>query len=129
MRGIVVPKMERLLPSRGTSRSNVWMHRARIIIVMSRLRDSVFCGTPLASASCMNHETLMNNQFESMHALLVRSEEKGRGVLEAVLYVAFFLSALLVIWEFAQGPVRIQAVGLEQGAVSQAARTQLISRG
>jgi len=77
VRGIVVPKMERLLPSRGTSRSNVWMHLARIIFVMSRLRDSVFCGTPLASASCMNHETLMNNQFESMHALLVRSEEKG----------------------------------------------------
>lgn len=129
MRGIVVPKMERLLPSRGTSRSNVWMHRARIIVVMSRLRDSMFCGTPLALARRMNHETLMNNQFESMHALLVRSEEKGRGVLEAVLYVAFFLSALLVIWEFAQGPVRIQAVGLEQGAVSQAARTQVISRG
>ena len=127
MRGIVVPKMERLLPSRGTSRSNVWMHRAGIIIVMSRLRDSVFCGTPLASASCMNHETLMNNQFESMHALLVRSEEKGRGVLEAVLYVAFILSVVLAIWEFAQSPVRIQAVGLEQGAVSQAARTQVIS--
>jgi hypothetical protein len=129
VRGIVVPKMERLLPSRGTSRSNVWMHRARIIIVMNRLRDSVFCGTPLASASCMNHETLMNNQFESMYALLVRSEEKGRGVLEAVLYVAFILSALLVIWEFTQGPVSIQAVGLERGTVSQATTTQVISHG
>jgi hypothetical protein len=75
----------------------------------------------------MNNQTLMNNQFESMHALLVRSEEKGRGVLEGVLYVAFFLSALLVIWEFAQGPVRIQAAGLEQSAVSQATRTQVIS--
>ena len=121
--------MEQPLPSTGTSTSNGWCIGAYIIVVMSGLRDSVFCGTPLASASCMNHETLMNNQFESMHALLVRSEEKGRGVLEAVLYVAFFLSALLVIWEFAQGPVRIQAVGLEQGAVSQAARTQVISRG
>jgi len=99
------------------------------VIVMSRLRDSVFCGTPIALANCMNHQTLNNNQFESTYALLVRSEQKGRGVLEAVLYVAFFLSALLVIWEFAQGPVRIQAVGLEQGAVSQAARTQVISRG
>ena len=103
------------------------MHRARIIIVMSRLRDGVFCGTPPALVSYMNHETLMNNKFESMYALLMRSEEKGRGVLEGVLYVAFFLSALLVIWEFAQGPVRIQTVGLEQGAVSQAARTQVIS--
>ena len=103
------------------------MHWPRIIIVMSRLRDGVFCGTPLALASCMNHETLMNNQFESMYALLVRSEEKGRGVLEAVLYVAFILSALLVIWDFAQGPISIQAVGLKQDAVSQAARTQVIS--
>jgi hypothetical protein len=103
------------------------LNRAHIIVVMSRLRDSVFCGTPLASASCMNHETLMNNQFESMYALLVRSEEKGRGVLEAVLYVAFILSALLVIWDFAKGPISIQAVGLEQGAVNQAARTQVIS--
>jgi hypothetical protein len=75
----------------------------------------------------MNNQTLMNDQFESMYALLVRSEEKGRGVLEAVLYVAFILSALLVIWEFAQGPVRIQAVGLERSAVSQVARTQVIS--
>ena len=75
----------------------------------------------------MNHETLMNNQSESTYALLVNSEEKGRGVLEAVLYVAFFLSAVLLIWAFAQSPVRIQAVGLEQGAVSQAANTHVIS--
>jgi len=103
------------------------MRLTRIIVVMSRLRDSAFCGTPLASASCMNHQTLTNNQFESMYALLVRSEEKGRGVLEAVLYVAFILSALLVIWEFAQGPISIEAVGLEQSAGSQAATTQVIS--
>jgi hypothetical protein len=76
----------------------------------------------------MNHETLMNNQFESTYALLVRSEEKGRGALEAVLYVAFILSVVLVIWEFAQNPVSIQAVGLERGAVSQAPRTQVISQ-
>jgi len=69
----------------------------------------------------------MNDQSESTYALLVHSEEKGRGVLEAVLYVAFFLSAVLLIWAFAQSPVRIQAVGLEQGAVSQAASTHVIS--
>jgi len=77
--------------------------------------------------SCINYKTLMNNQFESIYALLVRSEEKRRGMLEAVLYVALILSALVVIWEFAKGPVSIQAVGLEQGAVSQAARSQVIS--
>jgi hypothetical protein len=76
----------------------------------------------------MNHQTLMKNQFESTYALLVRSQEKGRGVLEAVLYVAFVLSAVLMIWGFAQSPVRIQAVGLDRGAVSEAARTQAISQ-
>jgi hypothetical protein len=69
----------------------------------------------------------MNNKFESTYALLIRSEEKGRGVLEAVVYVALVLSAVLLIWEFAQSPVKIQAVGLEQGVVSQAARTHVIS--
>jgi len=107
---------------------NVWRHRAHIIIVVNRLGDSWFCGMPLALTNCMNQQTVKNNQFESTYALLVRSEEKGRGVLEAVLYVAFILSAVLLIWEFAMSPVRIEAVGLEQAVVSQAARTQVISR-
>jgi hypothetical protein len=75
----------------------------------------------------MNQQTPVNDQFESTYALLVRSEEKGRGVLEAVLYAAFILSAVLVIWQFAQSSVSIRAVGLEEGAVSQAERTQVIS--
>jgi len=99
-----------------------------IIIVVSKLRDSVFCGMPLALADCMNHQTLNNNRFESTYALLVRSEEKGRGVLEAVLYVAFILSAVVLIWEFAHSSVSLPAAGLEQSAVSQAAKTQMISR-
>jgi len=98
-----------------------------IILVMSKLRDNVFCGTPLALANCMNNQTLTNDQFESTYALLVRSEEKGRGVLETVLYVAFILSAVLLIWEFAQSSVSLPA-GLEQGIVSQAAKTQMVSR-
>jgi hypothetical protein len=77
----------------------------------------------------MNHETPINNQFESTYALLVRSEEKGRGVLEGVLYLAFILSVVLVIWQFVQTPVRIQAVGLDHRAVSEAAKTQVISQG
>jgi hypothetical protein len=93
---------------------------------MSGLRDGMFCGMPLAPANCMNNDTL--NQFESTYALLVRSEEKGRGVLETVLYVAFILSAVLLIWEFAQSSVSIPAAGLEQSAVSQAAKTQMVSQ-
>jgi hypothetical protein len=76
----------------------------------------------------MNHETLMNNQFESAYALLVRSEEKGRGILEALLYVAFILSAVMAIWQFAQSPISIQAAGLERSAVTQAAKTQMSSQ-
>ena len=87
-----------------------------------------FCGIPLALANCMNQQTLKNSQSESTYALLVRSEEKGRGVLETVLYVAFILSAILLIWEFAQSPVSIEAVGLEPGTVTQSARTQIVSR-
>jgi hypothetical protein len=68
----------------------------------------------------------MNNQFESTYALWVRSQEKGRGVLETVLYVAFILSAVLLIWGFAQSPVNIRAAGFEHWAVGEEARTQAI---
>ena len=105
-----------------------WCILVHIALVMSELCDSVFCGMALALADCMNHQTLNNNQFESTYALLVRSEEKGRGVLEAVLYVAFILSAVVLIWEFAHSSIGIPSGGLEQGAVSQAAKTQMISR-
>jgi hypothetical protein len=95
--------------------------------MMNNLHNSTLCGTPLAIANCMNHQTSNNNEFESTYALLVRSEEKGRGVLEAVLYVAFILSAVVLIWEFAQSSLRIQGLGPDQGAVSQVAKTQMIS--
>jgi hypothetical protein len=119
--------MERLVPNRETLDLCIWMRRALHYLRYEQItrQDCFWHGTCVTN--CMNHETLMNNQFESTYALLVRSEEKGRGVLEAVLYVAFILSAVLVIWEFAQSPISIQAVGLEGGAVSQAAKTQVIS--
>jgi hypothetical protein len=105
-----------------------WCILVHIALFMSELCHSVFCGMALALPDCMNHQTLNNNQFESTYALLVRSEEKGRGVLEAVLYVAFILSAIVLIWEFAHSSVSLPAAGLEQGAVSQGAKTQMISR-
>jgi hypothetical protein len=70
----------------------------------------------------------MNNQFESTYALLVRSEEKGRGVLETVLYVAFIFSAVLLIWEFAQSPVSMPAPGFQHWAVGEAASTQPVAK-
>jgi hypothetical protein len=55
----------------------------------------------------------MNNQFESTYALLIRSEEKGRGVLETLVYAIFILCVVLSIWQFAQSPIKISAAGIE----------------
>jgi hypothetical protein len=53
----------------------------------------------------------MNNKFESTYALLVRSEEKGRGVLEIAVYAAFILTVVFSICQFAQTPVTTPAPG------------------
>ena len=65
----------------------------------------------------------MNNQFESTYALLVRSEEKGRGVLEILVYAIFILGVVFSILQFAQTPVRISAPGLEPRVVSRTTTT------
>jgi len=59
----------------------------------------------------------MNDQFESTYALLVRSEEKGRGVLETLVYAIFILCVVLSIWQFAQSPIKIPAAGIERCVV------------
>jgi hypothetical protein len=61
----------------------------------------------------INQTNIMNNQFESTYALLARSEEKGRGVLEILVYAVLILGVVLSIWQFAQTPVKISAPGLE----------------
>jgi len=43
--------------------------------------------------------------FESTYALLVRSEEKKRNVLEILVYALFILSAVFSIWHFAHQTV------------------------
>jgi len=55
----------------------------------------------------------MTNQQESTYALLVRSEEKSRGVLEIVLYALFIFSAVVPLWQLAQQPVKVPAAGLQ----------------
>jgi hypothetical protein len=57
----------------------------------------------------------MNTKFESTYALLVRSEEKSRTILETVLYAIAILSAVVCIWQFAQTPLRVSTpVAAEQ---------------
>jgi hypothetical protein len=51
----------------------------------------------------------MNPKFESTYALIVRSEEKSRTILETVLYAIFILSVVAGIWQFAQTPVKVSA--------------------
>jgi len=46
--------------------------------------------------------------YESTYALLVRSEEKNRSLLETLI-----LSIVFSIWQFVQQPVRIPAAGLQ----------------
>jgi len=55
----------------------------------------------------------MNNQFESTYGMLVRSEEKGRGILEILVYAVFALSVVLSICQFAEVPVNTSALKLE----------------
>jgi hypothetical protein len=55
----------------------------------------------------------MTNQQESTYALLVRSEEKSRGVLEIILYALFIFSAFVPLWQFAQQPVKVPAAGIQ----------------
>jgi hypothetical protein len=53
----------------------------------------------------------MNDEYESTYTLLVRSEEKGRSIVESVLYMLFGLSAIISIWQFVEQPNRLPIGG------------------
>ena len=55
----------------------------------------------------------MNNETQSIYGLLVRSEEKGRGMMEAVVYALCILSAVAAIWQFIgqPAPVSYESLG------------------
>jgi hypothetical protein len=57
----------------------------------------------------------MNHKIESTYALLVRSrsEEKGRGALEIVVFAVSILGVILTIGQFVQTPVEISLPGRE----------------
>ena len=52
----------------------------------------------------------MNNR--SIYALLVRSEEKSRDMLETAVYAICVLSAVFAIWQFAEQPNPLPMDGL-----------------
>jgi len=45
--------------------------------------------------------------FESTYALIVRSEEKERGLFEGAAYMVVVLSALFSIWQVARQPIAL----------------------
>jgi hypothetical protein len=53
------------------------------------------------------------NQHESTYALLIRSEEKSRNIIEIAICPILILGAVIAIWQFAQQPVNIPAAGLK----------------
>jgi hypothetical protein len=58
----------------------------------------------------MKQNTLSAESFESTYALLIRSEEKERGLFEGVAYLVIILSAVFSIWQVAQQPIELPAV-------------------
>jgi hypothetical protein len=57
-----------------------------------------------------------NEHEESTYALLIRSEEKRRNLIEMTLYSFLILGAVIAIWQFAQQPVDIPTTGLKEAA-------------
>ena len=53
----------------------------------------------------------MNNEHESTYTLLVRSEEKGRGTMETMVYALLGLSVIVSIWQFIEQPNRLPIEG------------------
>ena len=56
-----------------------------------------------------------NQHEESTYALLIRSEEKSRNVIEMAIYPLLILGAVIAIWQFAQQTVNIPPAGLDAG--------------
>ena len=64
----------------------------------------------------MNPNQTDNKVYGSTYALLVRSEEKERNLLETIAYCLFMLSAVAAIWQFAQQPLDLPLATMPQTA-------------
>jgi hypothetical protein len=86
---------------------------------MSKLRWDTFHGMRHAKTN------IMKNKFESTYSLLVRTEEKGRGMLEILVYAAFFLSVVLSILQFAGTSLQLPAPAADPYIACRCVTTQL----
>jgi hypothetical protein len=79
----------------------------------------VIAASDVPPESCvMNEQTGTTIQLEDQHkestyALLIRSEEKSRNVIEMAIYPILILGAVIAIWQFAQQPVSFPSTGLK----------------
>ena len=58
-------------------------------------------------------DQLEDQHKESTYALLIRSEEKSRNVIEMAICPILIFGAVIAIWQFAKQPVNIPAAGLK----------------
>jgi hypothetical protein len=54
------------------------------------------------------------NQHESTYALLMRSEEKSRNLLEMVIYPLLIIGAMTAIWQFVLEPVDLPSTDAKE---------------
>jgi hypothetical protein len=69
----------------------------------------------------MKNQTHSAEGFESTYALIVRSEEKERGIFEGAVYFAVVLSALFSIWQVARQPIPLPLTSVHTTSISQPA--------
>ena len=55
------------------------------------------------------------NQHESTYALLVRSEQKSRNLLEIVIYPLLIIGAIIAIWQFVLQAVELPSADAKTG--------------
>src|SRR4029077_210955 len=73
---------------------------------------------PAQESWVMKEQTSTTDQPEDQHkestyALLIRSEEKSRNVIEMAICPILILGAVIAIWQFAEQPVNIPPAGLD----------------
>jgi hypothetical protein len=83
-----------------------------VVIAANRLSAK----TTIMKEQTINTSQPENEHEESTYALLIRSKEKRRNLIETTLYSFLILGAVIAIWQFAQQPVDIPAAGLKGAA-------------
>jgi hypothetical protein len=74
--------------------------------------------TTLTTQNIPAQDEMNNFARESTYALLVRSEEKPRSVIETLIYFLCILSAVTAIWQFVHQPIALPLTGIASVADS-----------